>query len=149
MQTQYLVRGSAPVIDIKIRFLHAVERELGALAKPAAELPASGEPAFALVPSLEIDGKRFVAWQEAVEREILAPGFAVDEWLNGNVCIPFAFSRMRQVEPLRRSDGLITAAHRLRRRRRADDRGGAGRGRGLSLDRTDRKHHGMRARRNR
>ena len=109
MQTQCLVRGSTPVIDIKVRFLHAVERELGALAKPAAELPASSEPAFALVPSIEIDDKRFVAWQEAVEREILAPGFAADEWLNGNVRIPFAFSGMRQVEPLRRSDGLIIA----------------------------------------
>ncbi|MBV8737180.1 MAG: hypothetical protein JO007_07965 [Alphaproteobacteria bacterium] len=36
-------------------------------------------------------------------------GFAADEWLNGNVRIPFAFSAMRQIEPLRRSDGLIIA----------------------------------------
>jgi hypothetical protein len=50
-----------------------------------------------------------MAWAFRRSREILAPGFAVDEWLNGNVRIPFAFSGMRQIEPLRRSDGLIAA----------------------------------------
>ena len=109
MQTQCLVCGNAPVVDIKVRFLHAIERELGELAQPACSLPVDGDPDFVSVPSIEIDGQRFVAWQEAVEREIPVAGFALDEWPSGGAQIPFAFPSMREVEPIRRADGMIAA----------------------------------------
>lgn len=117
MQTQCLVRGGDPFVDVKVRFLHAVEREVGALTEPAAELPAGGEPAFVPMASLEVDGRRFVAWQEAVEREVSVSGFAAQEWLNGAARIPFAFAGMRQIEPVRRADGRVAAV--LRRTARA------------------------------
>ena len=108
MQTQCLVRGSAPIIDLKVRFLHAVERELGILAQPAASLP-DGEPAFRSVPLLELNDRHFVAWQEAAEREIPVAGFTPDEWLNGAAHIPFAFPSLREMAPIRRADGMIAA----------------------------------------
>src|SRR5580700_1472786 len=51
MQTQCLVRGLDPIVDIKLRFLHLVAREVGALPNPVAELPPDCEPAFTPVPS--------------------------------------------------------------------------------------------------
>ena len=66
--------GPDPIVDIKVRFLHLVAREVGALPNPVAELPPDREPAFTPVPSLEIDGTRFIAWEEAIEREVDAAG---------------------------------------------------------------------------
>jgi hypothetical protein len=109
MQTQCLIRGNAPVIDIKVRFLHAIDRKLGLLREAIEELPSGGEPAMGFVQSLDIKGRHFVTGREAVERDIHLPGFAADEWLNGTARIPFAFPGMRQFEPIRRTDGLITA----------------------------------------
>ncbi len=107
MQTQCLVRGHDPVVDIKLRFLHLVAREVGVLPSPAGELSPDCEPVFTLVPSLEIDGTRFVAWEGAVEREVNAAGVELRHWLNITACIPFAFPGTRQIEPLRCSDGLV------------------------------------------
>jgi len=66
MQTQCLVRGPDPVVDIRVRFLHLVARQVGTLAEPALELAADSEPAFTPVPSLDLDGTRFVTWEEAI-----------------------------------------------------------------------------------
>jgi hypothetical protein len=109
MQTQCLVRGLDPVLDIKVRFLHLVTREVGVLPNPIAELPTDCEPEFTPVPSLETDGKRFTAWEEAVEREVDAAGIVLCDWLDGAVRIPIGFPGARQLEPLRRSDGLVAA----------------------------------------
>jgi hypothetical protein len=59
MQTEVLVRG-APVVEITIRFLQVVQRTV---------LDSAGRP----VDQLEIDGQRYVTWEEAVEREVRAP----------------------------------------------------------------------------
>src|SRR4051794_10171773 len=58
MQTQVLVRGTSEV-DVTVRFLHVVRRQL----------MDGGEP----VDELERDGERLVSWEEATERE-LPPG---------------------------------------------------------------------------
>jgi hypothetical protein len=107
MQTQCLVRGLDPIVDVKIRFLHLVAREVGVLADPVAELPPDCEPAFTPVLSLEIDGTRFVAWEEAIEREVDAAGLELRQLIAGTASIPFGFSSTKQLEPLRRSDGLL------------------------------------------
>jgi hypothetical protein len=66
MQTQVLLQGGEGVeIDVRVRFLQMVERQVlkdrssSAIAEPVEEL--------------EVDGRRWVSWDEAVERE-LAPG---------------------------------------------------------------------------
>jgi hypothetical protein len=66
MQAQVLLEGAADVeVEVGVRFLHVVERQVLRIRSPAAA-PES-------VDELEADGERWVSWEEAVERE-LAPG---------------------------------------------------------------------------
>jgi hypothetical protein len=87
--------------------LHLIARQVGVLPEGSAELSADREPAFTPVASLEIDGTRVTTWEEAVEREVNAPGLAIREWLDGAAGIPFGFPGTRQIEPLKRSDGQV------------------------------------------
>ena len=72
MQAQVLVLGSAPAVDVQVRFLHVVRRQL----------LLDGEP----VDELVVDGERHISWEEASERE-LGPG-------------PVAIAGGREEEPL-------------------------------------------------
>jgi hypothetical protein len=66
MQVQVLLEGSRDAeVEIQVRFLHVVQRQVLKIGSPSA--PA--EP----IEELEVDGERWVSWDEAVERE-LAPG---------------------------------------------------------------------------
>lgn len=106
MQTQCLLRGdAATVVEVRVRFLHLVAREIGSLPEALAELPTTGEPAFTPVASLEVDGVRHLAWEEAVEREIVAPDATIAALLDG-VTVPFAFPDSRAVEPIRAACGI-------------------------------------------
>ncbi len=60
MQTQCLVEGADPRVDVVVRFLHVVKRRVTTGGRDVDELT--------------IDGERHVAWDEATEREIAAPG---------------------------------------------------------------------------
>jgi hypothetical protein len=64
MQTECLVVGREPELDVRVRFLHVVRRSLR---------DAQGEPADAI----EAGGVRHLAWDEAAEREVAAPA-AID-----------------------------------------------------------------------
>jgi hypothetical protein len=59
VQAQVLVRGDEPKVDVSVRFLHVVRRQV----------LSAGEP----VDELVVDGERHVSWEEAAERE-LSPG---------------------------------------------------------------------------
>ena len=107
MQTQCLVRGPDPVVGIRVRFLHLVARQVGTLAEPSLELAADNEPAFTPVPSLDIDGTRFVTWEEAIEREVVAPNLVLRALLECPAVIPFDFPGTRQLEPLKRRNGQV------------------------------------------
>jgi hypothetical protein len=107
MQTQCLLRGEARTeIELRVRFLHVMTREIGSLPTELGELPASCEPEFAPVAALEVDGERFLAWEEAVEREIVAPFATIEELLAG-IVLPFAFAGSRAIEPIRTTTGRI------------------------------------------
>ncbi|HEX5195396.1 MAG TPA: hypothetical protein VFW09_21570 [Solirubrobacteraceae bacterium] len=60
VQTEVLVRGDGPV-RVTVRFLHVVARTV---------LGPDDEP----VDERVVDGERLVSWEEAVEREVAAPG---------------------------------------------------------------------------
>ena len=109
MQTQCLLRGDADtVVELRVRFLHLVAREIGSLPQPLAELPATGEPAFTPVASLELDGVRWLAWEEAVEREVVVPAAAIGDLLAG-VTVPFAFPGSRDIAPILVAAGSVGA----------------------------------------
>jgi hydrogenase maturation protease len=69
-QTQVLLRGnSESILEIKLRFLHLVSRQVGQLLQPTDVVPNGQLPDYRLVPSLEVSGQLFQPWQEALERE--------------------------------------------------------------------------------
>ena len=81
MQTQCLVEGpSSATLEVTVRFLQPMARDIGSLAAPLRELPVPDNPDFFHeVQELEVDGTLYQAWQEVMEREIRAPALSLAE----------------------------------------------------------------------
>jgi hydrogenase maturation protease len=108
MQTECLVEGACnTVLEVKLRFLHLVAREVGELAEPLPELPPAGDPPFRVVEALTVGSQVFRTWQEAVERAIDAGERQLDELTRSAVQISFAFPAQRDVQPLRNPTGQV------------------------------------------
>jgi hypothetical protein len=112
MQTECLVRGSAnTTLEVKVRFLHLLVREVGMTDADCGlliadrgddEIKASiADSDFQVVASLEINGKLFQTWQEAVERDVQLPSLRLGETLVQAPRIPFSFEGSRAIELLR------------------------------------------------
>lgn len=82
MQTEVLVEGSRPIVDLKLRFLRLQTRTIE---------DASG----ATVGFLEVDGHRWTTWDEAVEEELDVEALGLGERV-----VPFALEAVRLVESL-------------------------------------------------
>jgi len=95
-QTECLVLGKQPAFEVRVKFLHLVERTIYAFAPPAS----NGAEERRVVERLEVDGEVFQPWQEAVEGEICLPVLSVESLMNDKVQIPTDL-------PLSRSDELI------------------------------------------
>ena len=110
MQTECLIQGEvSPQLGVKIRFLQVLNRSVGKLTHFLNDLSQDREPDFAIVDKLEIGGRTFVPWQEAVEREIALPpmhpvALAVQPVL-------FEIPAGKEIELLRNQDGLITGLY--------------------------------------
>ncbi|MEO6568108.1 MAG: hypothetical protein ABIO94_05040 [Opitutaceae bacterium] len=106
MQTEVLVRTQSPecALNISVRFLHPMAREVGVLAEPVAELPTTGEPNFQLVNEQLIGEKLCQTWQESVERVFeLPPLFIRDPSPRTK---DFHFDPSRALEPLRAAEKI-------------------------------------------
>jgi len=102
MQTECLVTGDAKTeLNIKLRFLHLTDREIGRVEAPTAEVPTE----FEFVPSLEINGRLLQAWQEAVERDVDLPAILPNE--SETLNFDFSFPATREVEPLRNAEEKV------------------------------------------
>lgn len=103
MQTEILLScGAETRLSVRVRFLQVETRCVQAL---------SGS-SFATVESLHVDGRRYVTFDEGIEREValeLRPIVA-------SAAAPIAFADEERVEPLRESDGTLRG--RIVRRRR-------------------------------
>jgi hypothetical protein len=109
MQTECLVEGSSlTALEIRVRFLQLVARSIGELTLPAAELLSGEVPEFRLVPRLELAGRIYQSWQEAVEREIVLPVCSVEALAHTPLLQSFAVPSDRQFEYLRDGEGPIT-----------------------------------------
>ncbi|HEX3881068.1 MAG TPA: hypothetical protein VHW66_00270 [Stellaceae bacterium] len=95
IETQILLQGGDPAVAVQIRFLQVLDRTVGA-----------GE-AMIPVPRLEIDGREYLAWEEAVEREVAAPPLRMSELPRR---IPFSFAAASALEPIRTDDGVAAGA---------------------------------------
>jgi hydrogenase maturation protease len=118
MQTECLVKVDArAALDVKVRFLHLLSREVGQLATPPPELKEGVEPDFQTVAAMNVGGQIYQTWQEAVEREICLPGFILQELAGQTQRQAFTFPSMQETEFLREPDGQLAGV--VVRRQRA------------------------------
>ena len=81
MQTECLLqrRGEVPTLEVNVRFLHPMAREVGSPSKRPTEFPGTIRAEdFQPVQELRIDDKLYQAWQEAVERKVQLPPLVLD-----------------------------------------------------------------------
>jgi hydrogenase maturation protease len=106
MQTECLVLANpAGSVDVRLRFLHLVQRQVGKLATPVSELDEDALE-FQPVESLTIGDRRFQTWQEAVEEEVRAPIFRLSDLEERPQRVPFYLPCQRSVEAIRDESGL-------------------------------------------
>lgn len=117
MQTECLLGklGGSRILEVGLRFLQAVRREVGVLRAPLDGWPFPGEAVLDVewVPSATVGGKIYQTWQEAVERCVaLAPErIPVTQHF---VRQEFEFAASQSIAPLSDEQGKIVAV--LRRR---------------------------------
>jgi hypothetical protein len=100
MQTQCLVDAGADCrLDVRVRFLHVVQRDLARLS--GGDL----EP----VEELTVDDQRHIAWEEATEREVAASGLALRE-LEVAHTVPVEIPAGNSEEELRDATGVRAGA---------------------------------------
>jgi hypothetical protein len=108
MQTECLVEGSSRTsLEIRVRFLQLVARSVGELTAATTYLVPDETPELRLVERLEVNGRLYQAWQEAVEREVIVPVCNVGASVHTPIVQAFALSAEKQFEPLRDSSGQI------------------------------------------
>jgi hypothetical protein len=109
-QTECLVAGAViPALEVRVRFLQLVERSIGkfTIPLPGSESRQGPSREFKLVERLEVNGKVFQPWQEAVEREITLHLLYGDSLTLGPSMRQFSFPAGRHLEMLRDHDGDI------------------------------------------
>jgi len=87
MQTQCLLQGNLRTsIAIRVGFLHLVARTI--------------EVAGERVPSLDVDGQRHIAWEEALERAVTVPKLILGDVLDATRTVAFSFAASAEREPI-------------------------------------------------
>jgi hypothetical protein len=100
MRTQCLLEApDDAIVDVRVRFLHLLRRDV-------LEATPGGLTA---VDELTVDGERHLAWEEAVEREIGAPGLSLAALAEPHR-VPVDVPAETAEEPLTRSDGTVAGA---------------------------------------
>jgi hypothetical protein len=101
---QCLLRPRAPIatLSVRLRFLQLQLREIQRRSAAGTYEP---------VPSLQVDGRSLLTWDEAIEREVTLP----DHSLDGPVEYPLTFPGGEDVEPITDESGRVVG--RIVRRR--------------------------------
>jgi hypothetical protein len=119
MQTECLVVGDArATLDVKVRFLHLLAREVGVpiaacefrMADSDGSQTCISDSDVRGVPSLEVGGQIYQTWQEAVEREVNLSKLNLHKLAAGEVVRrqTFNFPAKQESELLREPDGRTT-----------------------------------------
>ena len=104
MQTECLVVGESPVVEVKVRFLHVVERRVAAV-RSAPEVRERLE----FVDELRVGSERYLSWDEAAEREVVVDGPRLADLktpLRAEISVPAG----SEEEPLVGPDGNVAGA---------------------------------------
>jgi hypothetical protein len=108
MQTECLVIGGARTrLEVKLRFLQLVARSVAMPSTPAAAKSADDLPEFDPVESLEVEGRTYWPWEEAVEREVVLADLSLAQINTEPVRKEFSFSSQRKLETLRDARGEV------------------------------------------
>jgi len=108
MQTECLVLGSeATRCLVRVRFLRMVARSVGRLLEPSSEPSDIVMANIQKVERLEVNGKIYQAWQEAVEEAIEVTEFSPWALAAQSLKWPFWLSSQKESEAIRNADGLI------------------------------------------
>jgi hypothetical protein len=116
MQTQCLVVGQSPTVEVKVRFLQVVERRVASLSGVGSRESGVGEAEertvaerMEFVDELRVGNERYLAWEEAAEREVVVEGLKPTELgrpMRATISIPAGVEE----EPLADSGGEIVGA---------------------------------------
>jgi hydrogenase maturation protease len=107
-QTECLCLGGPRTeLDVRVRFLHLQDRAIGEIDAGGPELCKVEEPAFHFVERLQVGGRTYYAWQEAVEREASALNLSLVELTGNPRRIEFDFPARQEAEILRNPAGEI------------------------------------------
>ena len=119
IRTQCLLTGKDETrLEVSVRFLHVTSREILSFREPQLDLPASLSAASVeLVPELQVDGQSFLAWQEAVEREVDLPRQIIKRIACTKYRLPFEFLAEEHLEPIKDRHGSIVGLIRRRKER--------------------------------
>ncbi len=112
MKTECLVvQRQDTTLDLKVRFLHLLTREVGELSADFrirtenlddAEVACTvTDSDYQLVGMLEVNGKLIQPWQEAVERQVHIPDLNLAETLSQQLNVYFSFPFERSIELVR------------------------------------------------
>jgi hypothetical protein len=96
MQTECLVEGRSSALEVKVRFLHPMAREIGRF-PPSLEEDRDIE-SFETVPELRVGGKIYQTWQEAVEREVNVGAHSLRSLSEDLRSVAFEFPECRTAE---------------------------------------------------
>jgi hydrogenase maturation protease len=120
IQTECLLRcrGELPVLEVEVRFLHPMARQVGSLLKPSTDLPAVIEPEdFQPLPQLRIENRLYQTWQEAVERKVHLTPQPLELTATRSVTLPFCFPASTVTEAIRDRQGQVAGVIRRRQER--------------------------------
>ena len=127
MQTECLIEGETPRMDVRIRFLQLMARDVarvcnvqsGSDAGPTGEADEEleREPECEIAPELEVDGEIHQSWEEAVEREIVAADLSLPDLVDAPKSVRWASGAEQTSVPLKSTDGRTVGA--IIRRQRA------------------------------
>lgn len=106
MQTECLVRATSAwsKINIAVRFLHPMKREIGAFHTLLSHFPNGTEPNFTTVPELRVGDALYLPWHEAIERKVIFPTIDLGDGAAVDSALPFRFFAARELEVIRDSD---------------------------------------------
>jgi hypothetical protein len=107
MQTECLIEQAAPAaaIEVKVRFLKLVARSLRKAT--VSDQASFGVAGFETVAKLEVDGKMFAPWDEAIECEVNVPAYNLGALAAEPLNWEFAFPAKEETEQLRDVSGRL------------------------------------------
>ncbi|HET6325840.1 MAG TPA: hypothetical protein VFG04_14280 [Planctomycetaceae bacterium] len=103
LQTESLIEGESPRIDVRVRFLQLISREVGRAC------PGESEK-YEIVPQFEVDGAIHQCWEEAVEREIVATDLGLSKLSAAPKVVRWSSPTEETSEVLRNAEGHIVGA---------------------------------------